>query len=124
MHTAYLFLSFLWDTMYYIQVNSTIQLGDPKSGNSMHWVSSRQALLLKRGRQTVMLFNATHTIISGADGISSISLGSNATGSFVHVVADMVTRAAAVVGTAAPTAGDISLAPIGSGNHLVGHLPS
>lgn len=113
-----------------LQVNSTIRLGSSDAANSMQWVSSPEALLLTRGNQTVMLFNSTHTIIFGADGVTSISLGRNATGSFVNIVTDAISRSSVAGRAVTPVLpGDIGLPSTGSGTHLldpnlVGHLPS
>ncbi|KAL3139221.1 hypothetical protein ABBQ32_005991 [Trebouxia sp. C0010 RCD-2024] len=102
------------------KVNSTIRLGSSDAANSMQWVSSPEALLLTRGNQTVMLFNSTHTIIFGADGVTSISLGRNATGSFVNIVTDAISRSSVAGRAVTPVLpGDIGLPSTGSGTHLL-----
>ena len=104
-----------------LQVNSTLRLGPADSSNCVRLASSSEEVLLARGNKSVLLFNSTHTVIFGADGVSSIALTSNASGSFVSIVADAIIGSSeavtdAVAAVASPLAGNVTgnLPPAGS----------
>ncbi len=74
-----------------------MRLGPSSSNISVRLANTPEAMLLTRGDQQVLLVNSTHTVLFGSDGLTSISLTSNETGSFVSVVADVVSSNAASV---------------------------
>ena len=73
-----------------LQFPSTIRLGQEASNNTIRLVRTPNAMVLMHGKQEVLLVNSTDTILFGPNGLSSFSLTSSGSGSFVHVVADAV----------------------------------
>ena len=104
-----------------LQVTSTMRLGPASSDNTVRMANTPDAMLLTRGDQQILLVNSTHTVLYGSDGQTSISLVTNETGSFVHVVADALSsNTASLSGTlttsATTTAADVVDASTTSSN--------